>query len=141
LFYCILCFVGNIYIGVLCFLIFLIVFYFVSVYVNMAHFFSPVFYYYFHADSTVIMFSRFFWKCVWVCISCYWELILWCLSTPFACFSKGYVCNLSIRYLIPASLCWFGWHEVLWIRMSVDVCFLYIVKSNLLCFWCMVRSR
>lgn len=34
-------------------------------------------------------------------------------SVPFACFEIGCECNLFIRQLVLASLCPFGWHELL----------------------------
>jgi hypothetical protein len=53
----------------------------------------------------------------------------------------GYVCNRLSRYLIPDSLCSYGWQELLGIIILVCVGFLYIENFTFLSVQSTVRSK
>jgi hypothetical protein len=53
----------------------------------------------------------------------------------------GYVQSLFIMYFIADTLCCIGWHDVLCIKVSVVVGFLYILNVRALSVLCIVMSK
>jgi hypothetical protein len=72
-----------------------------------------------------------------LCKICRMILCSWVLLES----GRSYVFILLTMYCIAACLCSGGWHDALWIMVSVAVGFLYMLKVNLSVSLLMVISR